>query len=73
MANSSSCAWRFPSELHALFIAERRAQSRHINHTRRGTVRHWHANTMLQCDTARESTRCSRNFWANAGGSSIGH
>ena len=62
----------FPPSLHALFIAERRAQSRHVNHSRRGMVRRWHANTIQQRDTARNCTKRSRNFWATTGGSSIG-
>ena len=53
-------------------IAERRAQSRHMNHSRRSIVKRWHANTIQQRDTARNCTKRSRNFWATAGGSSIG-
>jgi len=52
----------FPPSLHALFIAERRAQSRHMNHSRRGIVRRWQANTIQQRDTALNCTKRSRNF-----------
>jgi len=61
----------FPS-LHALFIAESRAQPRHMNHSRRSTVKRWHTYTIQQRGTAHTCTRRSRNFWATAGGSSIG-
>jgi len=72
MGSSSSCIWRFPSEMHNLFIAEKRAQSRHMNHSTWAIVRHWHVNTIQQRDTARNCTKGSCNFWATAGVSSIG-
>ena len=64
--------WGFPSELHAMFIAERRAQSRHMNHSRRSIMKRWHTDMIQQRDTARYCAKRSRNFWATAGGSSIG-
>ena len=58
----------FPPSLHAFFIAERRTELRHMNHSRRGVVSCWHANTIQQRDTACNCTKRSRNFWATAGG-----
>ena len=67
-----SCVRRFPFELHVLFVAGRRVQKRHVNNSRRSIVRRWHTNTIQQRDTARNCTKRGRNFWATAGGSSIG-
>jgi len=69
---ASSCIWRFPSEFDALFIAKGRAQSRHMNHSRWSIVKQWHTSTIQQRDKARNSTKCSRNFWATVSSSSIG-
>ena len=52
--------------MHALFIAERRAQPRHMSHSCQGIVRRWHANAIQQRDTARNRTKCSRNLCAVA-------
>ena len=51
--------------LRALFIAEiaeRRAQSRHMNHSRRGIVRRWNVYTIQQRDTVRNCTKRSRSL-----------
>ena len=52
----------FPPCLHALFIAERRAQSQHMNHSRRSIVRRWHASTIQQHDTVRNCTNAVAIF-----------